>query len=115
MNEFLSILSQPITQLGGIVGIMVLLQKGGLDIGGIIRSFLGIRDADTAKETDATTRNVLQTMVFQMSELSNHFNHETTASQERIEIALSKLLDKSEESNQSLKEILKYGIECRNK
>lgn len=113
MNEFLSILSQPITQLGGIVGIMVLLQKRGIDIGGIIRSFLGIRDADTAKETDATTRDVLQTMVFQMSELSNHFNHETTGQLEGLTAKVDELRDGIKDMNRTLQEILKYGINCR--
>lgn len=110
--DWSSIFGAPIS-IAGMIGIIVLLQKAGIDIGGIIRSFLSIRDADTAKETDADTRNVLQTMVFQMSELSNHFNHETTAELVTLRDGQNKIVDMIQETNEILRGMKEYGIKCR--
>lgn len=113
MEEFLTLLSQPITQIGGIVAIIALLQRGGVDVGALFRGFLGIRGADTAKVTDTDTKKTLETMVYQMSELSNHFNHETTSELVGIKEALLKLSEKQEAANELLRAIDKYGIKCR--
>lgn len=110
--EWASLLNVPLS-IAGLIGIIAALQKAGVNVGGMVRGFLEVRDAGTAKESDADMRNVLQTMVYQMSELSNHFNHETTESQIRIEKALEKLLTTSDDTNRALQEILKYGIKCR--
>lgn len=113
MNELVTILTQPVTQIGGIVGIIVLLQKGGVDIGGLLRGFLGIREGSAAKETDTATQKTLSMMVYQMSELSNHFNHETTGQLEGHTEKLDSIHDGVKDINRTLQEILKYGITCR--
>lgn len=111
--EWATIFSQPITQIGGLIGIIALLQNRGVDVGKLVRGFLGVRGVDTASETDASLRNDFQALMGQMEILTAHFNHETTDSQIRIETALTKMIEKQDQTNQVLQEVLKYGIKCR--
>lgn len=113
MSELATILQQPITQFGIIVGTIIGLQKAGVDVGALFRGFLGIRSADIAKGADTDTKKTLETMVYQMSELSNHFNHETTSELENIHTALEKISERQEAGNEILRAIDKYGIKCR--
>lgn len=113
MQEIATILSQPITQIGGIIGGIALLQKAGIDVAGMVRSWINIRDADTASQTNAVTKNTLETMIFQMSELSNHFNHETTGQLDSVHEKLSDLKDGIKDISRTLQEIKTYGIICR--
>lgn len=111
MEALLSLLSQPITQLGAIVAIGAALQKYGIDVKGALRGALG---GDVDRQTiDADNRNVSQILLTQMQELSAHFNHETTDNQKRIETGLDKLLEQQSGATQILKEIKEYGIKCR--
>lgn len=110
--EWSSILGAPLS-IVGIIGVVAALQKAGVDIGGMLRSFLSVRDAETAHEASASLRNDFQKLLNAQQVLAQYFNHETTNELREIKEGLSKMYDKQDETNQALREILKYGIKCR--
>jgi UDP-3-O-acyl-N-acetylglucosamine deacetylase len=109
--EWLTILSQPIVQVGGILGVMYSLDKAGFNVKGAVKSFIGINSGVT--EVNADTRNALQPLLSEMEKLSLHFNHETTDNQNRIAASIEHMHDKQDAAVQLLREIKEYGIKCR--
>lgn len=93
MDWLTSLLSQPITQLGGVAGVVIALHKAGIvDLKKALQAFLGT-DGDTTKEINADNRNALQPLLSSMeqlfskqTELKEYYNHTTTE-------LLSKLID----------------------
>lgn len=73
---WLDFLQQPITQLVGLVALVVALQKMGIDVWGLARMVLSSKS--TTDTIDFDNRNVMQQLLTQMETLSGHFNHETT-------------------------------------
>lgn len=115
MEPLLSLLSQPITQIGAIIAVLMGLQKYGIDVKGAIAGGLGIKANN--HEVDADNRNAMQTLLSslqgQMENLSLHFNHETTAQWSDVKDMLKAQTASHEASLQILKEIKEYGIKCR--
>jgi len=112
MDTWLSILSQPITQAGGIIAFMVMLQKAGLvDIRAMIRTAIGIDSGVKAVQGDS--RDGMQTLLLKMEELTQYANHDTTKMHEITHEKLDQFNDTIRENTQILKEIKEYGIKCR--
>lgn len=115
MEALLALLSQPLTQLGGLIGVLYALQKAGIDVKGAISGGLGVKANN--HEIDADNRSAMQALLSKlqtdMSELSLHFNHETTDNQKNIQDGIGKILEQQSDATQVLKEIKEYGIKCR--
>lgn len=99
--------------IGGFVGVIVFLQKRGVDVGALFRSFLGIRAASTAGENDANLRKDFQKLLTAMEVLTKHFNHETTSELGDLREGIDKMHEKQDKVVQILSEIKEYGIKCR--
>lgn len=102
--------------MSALVGVFWGLQKAGVDVGRIIREFLGIRSVDDATQAVTGTRETLaaiQAMTYQMGELTNHFNHETTSELVEIKDTQKQVLELLQQGNEILRAIDKYGIRCR--
>ncbi len=109
-------LSQAGTQLAAIALILVGIQKyTGIDLGSMARSFLGIRDKDSAEQATASLRNDFQKLLNEQEVLAQHFNHETTDALIRIREAIDRQNDVGMRTNQMLHEIIEYGVKTRKK
>lgn len=75
--DILNILSQPITQFVGIIGIVAALQRSGIDVGALFKALVGIKQS-TTETIDFDNRAALQQLMTSMETLSGHYNHETT-------------------------------------
>ncbi len=110
--DWSSILSAPLS-IVGIIGIIAALQKAGIDIGGMLRSFLSVRDAESAHEATASLRNDFQKLLSQQEVLSEHFNHETTELLQKVVDKLGEMHDCLKLANRKLDEQDKYGVKVR--
>jgi hypothetical protein len=110
--EWIAFLSQPITQAGGIVGLLTFLHKSGLvDIRAAIRSLVGIDSG--VNDVNGDMRNALQPLLSQMELLSQYANHDTTEMHKITHEKLEKFEIAVRDNTQILKEIKEYGIKCR--
>lgn len=104
--------SQPVTQIGGLFGILVALQRAGIiDLKAAVQRFFNT--ADVRGEVDFDNRTVLQSLLLQMEKLSEHYNHDTTDQNDRIIGKLDTIINKHEESHRLLGEMKEYGVKCR--
>lgn len=117
--EWMAFLSQPITQAGGILGLLALLHKSGVvDVKAIVRSAVGIDSG--VRDVNADSRNVMQTVLLKVEELARYANHDTTENIARVEKGIEKLSDKMESNARTndkvvmlLEDIKDNGIKCR--
>ena len=111
MTDWFVILSQPITQLGGIIGFLMLLQKAGFDIKALVRSSIGI---DTGvNDVNSDMRTALQPLLTQMETLSQYANHDTTRMHEKTQEKLDELTEHTKDVGAAIRELKEYGIKCR--
>lgn len=111
--EWVSFLSQPITQITALVALISALQKSGVDVIGFIKWLFARAGRTESAERDADVRNALQPLLSQMEELSLHFNHETTSNQEKTISLIEGMHSKQDKAVQILSEIKEYGIKIR--
>lgn len=102
MEAFLSILSQPITQVGGIIGIASLLHKAGIvDMRKFLQKVVASLASESTREINADTRDALQTTLSKLQQdmlrLSNYYNHDTTK-------LLNDLVEETRRTNELLRE-----------
>lgn len=116
--DLAAFLSQPITQIGGLVAVLVALQKYGVDVRAVFKAALGIDSG--VKDVNSDFRNALQPLLTQMESLAQYANHDTTEGLKAVKEVLSKLDDKMDEHVREhdkslfiLEEISKNGVRCR--
>lgn len=76
--EFWQLLEQPITQIAAVVAVVAGLQKAGIDVGALFKALFGIKQSPIEK-VDFDNRTAMQQLLDQMTILSGHYNHDTTA------------------------------------
>ncbi len=119
METWLAVLSQPITQLGGIFGIFIALHKAGvLDVRTLIRSAIGI-DAGV-EQVNGDTRNTMQILLSKMEELAQYANHDTTEALKGIKEDVQNVQGKMDQHIREhdkaiyiLEDIKNNGVKCR--
>lgn len=102
MQELLSFATglTPLLQVGLIVILVIIFKDQ------IAEKLFGDRE-------DGVKRSTLTSLHNEMSELSQHFNHETTDQNSDIKNAILALGVKQDRAVQILSEIKEYGIKCR--
>lgn len=111
MEWLTQILSQPITQGGGVIGILIFLHKREIiDFNAILQR---VFSSDT-KETTATDRNGQQALLSQMELLSQHFNHETTGLLQELRTTQLVQCNKLDLMVDALQDMQRNGIRIRN-
>lgn len=124
MDALLSLLSQPVTQLGGIVAIAMALQRYGIDVKGALRAGLGLH-GDLPKEIDADNRNAMQTLLSKLennmndlftkqNELKEYYNHTTTDILQQIRDTQQAHGSVLADVADTLKDMSRNGIRLRN-
>lgn len=120
--EWLTLFSQPITQLGGVIALAAALQKAGIDVRGALQAALGIGGPGNVKAIDVDNRNALQPILSQMDalfaeqkSLREYYNHDTTDLLTQIRDAIKAVDNGVLDTNRKLGEFEKYGIPCRDK
>ncbi len=91
MQALFTLLSQPLAQIAAIAGVVVGLQKYGIDVVGVIKTLFTDKKNLAQTTPDFDNRTALQSLMTQMETLSGHYNHDTTALLTEIRDSLTTL------------------------
>ncbi len=110
--EWLAFFSQPITQAGGLIAVLIGLHKSGIvNVKGLVRGALGLDQG--VKEINGDNRDALQTLLMQMEKLTQYANHDTSESLEKLHTKADEASRVNDKLLYVLDDIKNNGVKCR--
>ena len=111
--EALNFIEQPIVQGIGVLALIAALQHAGFNMWGALASLLRLPHAGSEEGEGGNLYKTLFELHTDMQTLSQHFNHETTDNQIKIDSKLDSLTRGQDRLIQIMSEIKEYGVKIR--